>query len=143
VLESNLEVLQRAVGETQSNSNSDESKQEGKYDTRGIEASYLAEGQAEQVVTLEEGGNVLRSFECPLDDDEVAGGSIITLTKKDDSEIHLFILPAGGGVSLRYLDNILTVITPSSPIANLLIGKAYADSITLPDGEIAYISDLE
>lgn len=51
-LRENLEVLRKAAMETHSNSTDAQSKQEGKYDTRKLEASYLAEAQAEKVVLL-------------------------------------------------------------------------------------------
>ena len=49
-----LAVLRKAALETHSSSTDSQSKQEGKYDTQGIESAYLAGAQAEKVIDLEQ-----------------------------------------------------------------------------------------
>ena len=49
-----LEAAERAQAIAADEATSEQSKAEGKYDTRATEASYLARGQAERVVELRE-----------------------------------------------------------------------------------------
>jgi len=141
-LNARLVVLQRAAAETHKNSTSAESKAEGKYDTRGLEASYLAEAQAEQVTQLEADIARLKSLELTNNEDEVEAGSIVTVTV-DDDDLYYFVLPAGGGIQVPYLDTKITVITPASPIGNALTGKAYGDTVELPNGNLSFITEIE
>lgn len=55
----------------------DDTKAESKYDTRGLEASYFAAGQAEQADKLKNALTALEAFQFPnLDIDE---GEIVTI----------------------------------------------------------------
>ena len=129
-LEDDLAALKHAAAETHSASTGDESKQEGKYDTRGLEASYLAEAQAEQALLLEQG--IQRITTMPVEDkedDPIAIGSYIILSG-DEEDQHYFMLPAGGGVTLNLDEERSLVITPESPLGELLLGKQVGDYLT-------------
>jgi len=128
-LESDLAGLKKAAAETRSVSSDDENKQEGKYDTRSIEASYLAEAQAEQATQIEESIFKLQNLIIPEEPDTAILGSIVILTDAEDNDLQFFLLPSGGGVSLEYEDQPLTVITPESPIGEKIITKALLDHI--------------
>lgn len=104
---------------------SDETKQEGKYDTRAIEASYLARGQAERVAALRQlvaWFGVLR----PTETEQVQVGALVEVERLG----WLFLAPVGGyrvqvgGVPLRMI----------SPVAPL--GQALAD---LEEGDVAEV----
>ena len=51
-LSTELDAVERVAAMARDEASSAETKQEGKYDTRATEASYLARGQAERIVAL-------------------------------------------------------------------------------------------
>ena len=141
-LNEDLNSLKKAAAETRSVSSDDENKQEGKYDTRSIEASYLAEAQADQATQIEESIFKLQNLILPEEPDTVILGSIAILTDTEDHDLQFFLLPAGGGISLEYENQPLMVITPESPIGEKIIAKALLDNIEeTPIGPV-FISEI-
>ena len=141
-LNEDLNSLKKAAAETRSVSSDDENKQEGKYDTRSIEASYLAEAQADQATQIEESIFKLKNLILPEEPDTVILGSIAILTDTEDHDLQFFLLPAGGGISLKYENQPLMVITPESPIGEKIIAKALLDNIEeTPIGPV-FISEI-
>ena len=65
MLEDQLAVMQVAADEARENATGDETRSEGKYDTRAIEASYLASAQARQVANLSQSIDMLSRFDPP------------------------------------------------------------------------------
>lgn len=141
-LRADLEVLRKAALETHKSSTDDQSKAEGKYDTRGLEASYLAEAQAEKVIQLEE--NIQKLEQISTDDyddsEPISQGTMVVVSAEDD--LGYFILPAGGGTTVNSQGLDFTIITPASPIGVQLVGQHIGDSVELPQGESAFISDF-
>jgi len=103
----------------------DDTKAEGKYDTRGLEASYLAAGQAEQADELARGIAAIDAFtfeEFDIDD-PIALGALIE-GDSDGELVYYLLAPAGGGLQLTSDDGeLVTVLGPGSPLRNKLIGK--------------------
>ena len=105
-----------------------ESKAEGKYDTRGLEASYLAEGQAK----LAAESNLALSIYNALIPREFAVGDTIALTaivelECDGERSHYFIGPKNGGITIEHNGQSVVIITPTSPLGQMLIGKKAGD----------------
>ena len=136
-----LEVLRRAAADTHANSTSAESKAEGKYDTRGVEAAYLAEGQAEQVAQLEQAVLKLESLEIEDEPDTVLAGSLVVVST-DSAELNYLILPAGAGMSIEHDGEQTLIITPTSPLGSQLLGSELGASIEIPDHANAFISEI-
>jgi len=139
-LETDLTTLRRAAAETHKESTAEENKAESKYDTRGLEASYLAEAQAGQVASLEEGLRKLKSLVLSEESDDVIPGSIVILS--GDEEYQYFLLPAGGGITLEYEDEPLTVITPESPIGALVLARSIADELESEQLGQVFVSEI-
>lgn len=141
-LRGDLDVLRKAAMETHKDSTGENSKAEGKYDTRGLEASYLAEAQASKVMQLEESINKLEQIPTSeTDDSEPISLGAMVLVSTDEDDLCYMILPAGGGMTLPSQGLDFTVITPASPIGSVLIGRSIGDSVSLPQHGAAYISD--
>jgi len=110
-----------------------EARAENDKDTRGLEQSYLARGQAQRVVELEHGlaavtALALRGFAAT---DPVALGALVTLDD-DGAAKRLFLAPAGGGAVLAgggAAD--IQVVTPSSPLGRAVLGKHLDDDLEL------------
>jgi transcription elongation GreA/GreB family factor len=106
-----------------------EARAENDKDTRGLEQSYLARGQALRVAELESGvGDVAAMTVRPFEDtDPIAIGAVVTIA---DGQRYL-IAPAGGGSTIA---GDIQVITPASPIGRALAGKRVDDEVEVRIG---------
>ena len=108
----------------------EENRPENDKDTRALEQSYLARGQAQRVVELQDALNKLKALELRA----FGPGAVIALcalVAVDDGRelVHYFIAPAGGGVRLDVDGKEVRVITPQAPIARALLGKQAGDDL--------------
>lgn len=106
----------------------EESRPEDKYDTRSLEASYLAAGQARQVEELAGAVRLLENWTPPGlgEGDRIRLGALVEA--EVEGEIAFYLLaPAGGGTSLTYLGCDLLVLTMDSPLAQRLSGRRAGD----------------
>ena len=101
-----------------------DSKAENKYDTRNLEASYLARGQSFRVAELRSAVEAFEALEVRLPaTGKVAGlGSLVRLQTPSE-EIYYFIGPAAGGTEVKHEQQEVLVTTPSSPLGEQLIGR--------------------
>jgi transcription elongation GreA/GreB family factor len=98
-----------------------EARAENPKDTRGLEQSYLARGQAQRVTELSAGvaavaALALRRF---APSDPIALSALVTV-EEDGEPQQLFLAPYGGG---SVLADGVQVATPSSPLGRALLGK--------------------
>jgi transcription elongation GreA/GreB family factor len=109
-----------------------ESRAENAKDTRGLELSYLARGQAQRVAELEAGiaelsALALRTF-GPAD--PVALSALVTVEYDDrDDAVELFLVPYGGGTDLP--GSAVQIVTPQSPLGRAVLGKRADDDVEL------------
>ena len=98
ILNNNLEILVNSALEAKEFSTNEESKAENKYDTRGLEASYLASGQAQRAQKLKEQIYILEqvTFSDGMECKKVGVGSLVKILVNDQDERLLFVLPSGG-----------------------------------------------
>ena len=126
-------VLKSALAESSESASGEETKSEGKYDTRAIEAAYLAEAQAEQLALAEESLSLFRRFEfAPFKmHEEIAPGALVEVDQ--DGEICFYLLaPTAGGMVTTYLGCEVTVITPDSRLYQNLLDKKLSDPVEHP-----------
>jgi len=122
-----LEGAQRAHAAALEGATHTEARAENPKDTRGLEQSYLARGQAQRVTELEAGvaavtALAVRSF-APAD--PIALG-VLVIVDEDGEHKPLFIAPHGGGT---VLGSGVQVVTPSSPLGRALLGKRVDDEV--------------
>jgi transcription elongation GreA/GreB family factor len=93
----------------------EQARPENDKDTRGLEQSYVARGQAARVAELEEGLAVLQAFAPRAfgGGDRVALGALVDLA------------PHGGGEALAA--GTVQVVTPASPLGRALLGRRAGD----------------
>ncbi|MCH7227251.1 transcription elongation factor GreAB [Haloferula sp. A504] len=129
-LRKHLERLSEAAQEAHAAATDPDSRAEGKYDTRSLEASYLAEGQARQVEGLAEAIRQLGSFEAhDLDLTEPIVCGALVETERDGETEWFLLLPAGGGHEVEHEGRTVTLLGPESPLYRNLIGKTLGDSV--------------
>lgn len=132
-LEKKIAVLKSALAESSESASGDQTKSEGKYDTRAIEASYLAGAQAAQLSLAEDSLATLKRFDPePFDfNDEIGPGALVEVDQ--DGEICFYLLaPTAGGLTTSYLGCDVTVITPDSRLYQELSEKKMGAVVQSP-----------
>lgn len=106
---------------------------ENKYDTLGLEASYLAHGQQERLAQCIEDNAIFDELfkQRDIASNDVVLSSIVTLIDDYDQERYLLIGPTAGGLKIEIGDIQVLVITPQSPIGAQLMGKELDDEVSL------------
>ncbi len=129
-LNKELQAMAASAADAASAATHEEAKAESQYDTRGLEASYLAGAQAGRVQDLAHRINaldfvVLKNFD---ENKPIAVTAVVTL---DDGETQrkYFLAPDGGGLKLELQGETITVLTPKSPIGRALLEKFLGDEI--------------
>ncbi|GAB4015152.1 MAG: hypothetical protein Fur0010_13890 [Bdellovibrio sp.] len=105
---------------------SGESKSEGKYDTRAIEAGYIAGAQKARMEELEQEMALLDEIDLDHLPQTASVGSLLELKTEDHSKIY-FISSTAGGTVLDVNDHKILVISAFSPIGVEVIGLATKD----------------
>ena len=123
-LHNNLAVLDKAARASHAEATHESSKAENKYDTRGLEAAYLAGGQARQAREIQESIKVyaalhLKEFKAT---DPIDLSAVVELETERAIGTY-FIGPRSGGLEVEYKGTEITVITPQSPLGQQLMGK--------------------
>ena len=114
----------------------DENKAEGKYDTRALEQSYLAAGQAEQAEDLARAVAAVDAFDFPdFDMDDPIGPGALVECDLDGDLVYFLLAPGGGGLVLNDPANEITatVLGPEAPLREKLLGKTSGQSVESPD----------
>lgn len=141
-LEKDFQLVQGASKDAAEYATHEEAKADSKWDTQGLEASYLAAGQAAHALELGEAIQYFRSLLETIGEDEwVQTGSMFAI--ENPMGKHWYFLSAkGGGASVTLDGSLVTVVTPGSPIAAKILGKSVGFEWALPNGKICSIVEL-
>ena len=131
-LHESLGVLEKAARASHAEATHEQNRADNKYDTRGLEASYLARGQSRQVA---EAALAIERFEMlPLKDfgpaDPIDLAAFVELSSKSGSSYY-FIGPCSGGTEVTQDKKEVLVITPQSPLGQQLVGKKQGDKLQI------------
>ncbi len=130
-LRESLAVLDKAARASRAEATHESSKAESKYDTRGLEAAYLADGQARQAKEIMASVKLYESLASrDFAPDEPADLTALVELEADGVRSWYFIGPKNGGVEIKHRRREITVITPSSPLGQSLMGKKRGQSWT-------------
>ena len=129
-LQADLATAERAHKAARERATHEEAKPEDDKDTRALEQSYVARGQARRFEELTDSvaavqGLAIRPFR---DSDPIALGALVTIDENGAQRV-LFMAPEGGGAALA--SGQVQVITPRSPVGRALLGKRVGDAFTL------------
>lgn len=140
VLRSRFAVLSKAAIEAHGAATDPGSRAEGKYDTRSLEASYLATGQARVVEELAESIRIFDALNLPdfPSHEPVGAGAMVEVEYEDGPACYLLV-PAAGGLVLTLDGFEVTLLTPTSRLYQELLGRREGD--TLGDSS-AWISSV-
>ena len=121
-----------------------EARPESKWDTQGLEASYLAAGQAGQA---QRWADAVEEMQGDREDllqpkTKVELGALFTCEMGGVTETFFFCHIAGGQV-IEIDGKAVTVITGHSPLAGHLLGLKAGEAFTLPDGKSGSVLAVE
>lgn len=135
-----LELYAQSARAAHADATHEQSKAENKYDTRGLEASYLARGQSRQAAETATARQLFKSLELRDFSPEtpVDLGALIELeegTKPGKGERSFyFIGPKAGGTEVIHAKKSILVITPESPLGREVLGKRQGDVLEVSIG---------
>ncbi|MFT5122161.1 MAG: hypothetical protein ACI9TH_000874 [Kiritimatiellia bacterium] len=137
-LSDELETITAAAKNTFDVATHEESQAKSKYDTFGLESSYLARGQALRVEELT--GALQRMHALPL----LAFGpktgidlsALVRLGAADGTHQTLFISPVGGGEEIMVDDEEIIIVTPSSPLGRAVMSKVPGAKVEMMMGGV-------
>lgn len=106
---------------------------ENKYDTLGLEAAYLAAGQARRAQTIHQAIVNWQQFRPrPFHADEsIQLGALVCLVDSNDQQQQLFLGPDGGNMKLLHGEVSIQVISAQSPLGNAMLGKHEGDEVCI------------
>lgn len=138
-LEDELHRQQEANKQASAGATDGETRAETKWDTCGLEASYIARGHALQFKALVADLETLRTFMIPVYDSLPIGPGALIETELDKEKMTCFLLPCAGGTEVQFDGKTVSVITPSSPIGAALMEKKKGDKFSFRAGSAGKI----
>ena len=134
-LDAELALLAKSARAAHEEATHEQSRAENKYDTRGLEASYLARGQSRQAAeTLQARAEyealTPRAF-GPGDGIDLC--AVVELEGPSASALY-FIGPRAGGTEIVHQKKTLLVMTPQSPLGRALLGHKQGERLVIEIG---------
>ena len=128
-----LDIAQRAAQTAYETATHEENIAENKYDTLGLEASYLAAGQAKRVEEIKQSLTLCHSMAMRAYDDErgIEVGALLGLEDENGRQQWLFLAQDAAGLKIEVVGQPVTVITPRSPLGKSLLGKFEGDEVEI------------
>ncbi len=139
-LRSRFDRLTRAARDAHAAATDPGSKAESKYDTRSLEASYLAAGQARQVDELARDVGLFEALSLPVFgmDDPIDAGALVEVDLHGESTWFL-LAPAAGGLEISHKGMEITLLAPESALYQKLLGLRTGDSL---DDPVLFVSEV-
>lgn len=121
-----LVALARVTADARSEATGGESKAEGKYDTRAIEASYLAAGQGRRLDALKRLAAWLARAGAAERCSVVGEGALVGL-----ADGRWLLVGPAGGARVSVGDQMVALISLQSPLGEELDGAEHGDVVEL------------
>lgn len=115
----------------------EENEAENKYDTLGLEASYLAHGQSKRVAECEADlitFSKLKVVEC-LADNPISIGTLVGIEDEEGIQQFVFLSPVAGGLKFNFNHKEITIVTSSAPLGKALNASRPGDEIEVQMGK--------
>ncbi len=111
---------------------------ENKYDTLGLEAAYLATGQAQRAEAIRQVMANWRQFRPgPYEASQgIQLGALVCLVDANGQQQHLFLGPVGGSMKLVCGDQPVQVISIEAPLGKAMLGKFEGDEVAVQVAQI-------
>ncbi len=135
-LQADLALALRAAQSAHEAATHEENIAENKYDTLGLEASYLAAGQARRVEEIRQALSAWEQFQLrPFEARQgIQLGSLVWLADARGAEQCVLLGPDGAGLKVALDDQEVRLISPRAPLGQRLIGCGPGDQIEIRVG---------
>ncbi len=130
-LQRDLLILEQAVKLARDTATHADCLGSSKYETMGLEASYLAQGQGIRLLQVERGLAYFKALSLNPSTDVIGLSSLLQLQDEQGQEQLLWLAAEAGGLKLQCGDDWLTVITPKAPLGAALMGKVAQDDFEI------------
>jgi len=130
-LSSDLLMLEQAVALARDTATHADCQGSSRYETMGLEASYLAQGQGTRLLEVERSLKYFKKLTVNACTAEVVLSSMLLLADEQDHQQMLWIASEAGGLKVQCGETEITVITPRSPLGSALMGKINADEVVV------------
>lgn len=132
-LEEELKAVLKSAHSAYQGATHEDAISKSKYETHGLELSYLAGSQFERARILKQQILSLTNtqFKFFKDSDEIGVEALVSLSSAKKIENHYFIYGIGAGLKLKIQDKTVQVVSPESVIGNDLIGAFCNDTILI------------
>lgn len=130
-LEAQLTTAKVAAKTAHDTATHEENIAENKYDTLGLEAAYLAQGQAQRVNDCYKS---IKQFEAIFKEpthNKVIISSLVCLEDENSAQKWFYLGPSAGGLTVEVKGIIIQVVTPEAPLGKHLLGKQRDDEVSL------------
>lgn len=134
-LDQQIDAAMAAAQQAQQAASHEDNQPENQYDTLSLEAAYLAHGQSERILQLQQQRITLARWQVTdfTADDVVASGALVVLQPQDEQQPQrlIWITPLGG-LQLSQRGCLIQVISNETPLAARLRGLTVGDELELP-----------
>jgi len=128
-LQADLWVLEDAVNLARDTATHADCLGSSKYETMGLEASYLAQGQGLRLLEVERALQYFNDLALSPVNGMVGLSSLFVLQDDQGNSQCLWLATEAGGLKVQCGDALITVITPKAPLGRAVMGKAIHDSV--------------
>lgn len=133
-LRADLAAVEKAVAVARDTATHPDALGSSKYETMGLEASYLAQGQGQRLLEIERVLGYFSRLELPPADGTVALTSLVELQGEEGEAQYLWLAPEAGGLKVDCFGEEITVVTPKSPLGAALIGREAGEIVEVGIG---------
>lgn len=104
---------------------------QSRYDSSKAESSWIIAGIENRIDQIKGEIGVIDNYPFHENPQFVILGSLVRIGHESGGYNDYIILPYGGGTEIEVKGNLVTTITPQSPLANATLGKKKGDEIIL------------
>lgn len=134
-LEKDLVFLRESAKATLEAATHEESRPENEYDTRGLEASYLARAQTGRVNDVEDLIKLYKFVQLKdFSEDDPISSSALVGVELNGKKSFVFLLPKGSAQIVNFKGQAIQVITPTSPLGRALVGARAGQDVFVEVG---------
>lgn len=130
IAKSDLNAAKSAFQQSREHATGDDMKAEGKYDTRSIEAGYIAGAQQVRLTELEQEIKLLEEVNLDHNNENISVGSLVNVLHAGKKRLY-FISSTSGGHMIKVGEDVVLVISAFSPLGVELIGLSSGDDFEI------------
>ena len=137
LLTEDLKILTEAARTAHAAATHEECLPDNKYDTTGLEASYVAQGQANRAQEIRHALETYKALVAkPFGEvTPIRLTALVSLEDVNGNGRKVFLGPNAGGLKLIDGDEEYIVVTPESPLGKALLGRVCDDEVCVGQGE--------